>query len=294
LDLRRREEAAPPPVATAPESRPAPSTAPAPPVSSNPEPKPAPPRPEASAKTGEAPAPPPPAPRPETPAPKPPAGNVPAPAPSPAPRPTPPEPAPAPDPFLLGRIANPWEREPAGSWYRVRRVKNGQTVYTDVGLKSKTPASYVLVTQVRTAEGAEPVREEQVEVAPYLVKGEETLEIEGRKFLCEIQESKEGEAIVRSWVLVEGIHAGAVLKRVGPEGTLTARRVWEHALRIQRRTFDCLVIEAERETPQGIRPVKTWYCAAVPLRKLREETPEESMAVVDLGDDWSRRPPPAR
>jgi hypothetical protein len=173
-------------------------------------------------------------------------------------------------------------------------VRNGQTVYTDVGLKSKAPASYVLVTQTRTPEGAEPVREEQVEVSPYLVKGEETLEIEGRKFLCEIQESKEGQAIVRSWVLVEGIHAGAVLKRVGPEGTLVARRVWEHALRIQRRTFDCLVIEAERETPQGTQAVKTWYCAAVPLRKLREETPEESMAVVDLGDDWSLRPPPAR
>ena len=89
-------------------------------------------------------------------------------------------------------------------------------------------------------------------------------------------------------VLVEGIHAGAVLKRAGPEGTLVARRVWEHALRIQRRTFDCLVIEAERETPQGTQAVKTWYCAAVPLRKLREETPEHRRAKTAMHDNAVR------
>lgn len=290
LDLRRKEEAArvpAPPVAATPA---APSPAP-------PQP-PTPPAPPATERRTEAPpaANPPASPRTEAPAPQPPREAAPTPPPNPPPSPTPPAsaPEPAPDPFLLGRIANPWEREPEGSWYRVRRVRNGQTVYTDIGLKSKTPASYVLLTQTRTAEGAEPPREEAVELSPYLVKGEETLEVEGRRFLCEIRESRAGEATVRSWALVEGIHSGAVLKRVSPEGTLMARRVWEHALRIQRRTFDCLVIEAELETPQGVRPVKTWYCAAVPIRKLREETPEESMAVVDLGDDWSRRPPIAR
>jgi hypothetical protein len=294
LDLRRKEEAdrAPaPPVAAVPA---APSPAPPPP----PRTPPVPPAPPATERRTEAPpaANPPASPRAEAPAPQPPREAAPTPAPNPPPRPTPPAPAPepAPDPFLLGRIANPWEREPEGSWYRVRRVRNGQTIYTDIGLKSKAPASYVLLTQTRTAEGAEPPREETVELSPYLVKGEETLEVEGRRFLCEIRESRAGEATVRSWALVEGIHAGAVLKRVSPEGTLMARRVWEHALRIQRRTFDCLVIEAELETPQGVRPVKTWYCAAVPIRKLREETPEESMAVVDVGEDWSRRPPIAR
>lgn len=297
LDLKRREEAA-----LSPDSRPAataaPTPAPRPPQPRREPAPPPPPRSEAPAaeRRAEVPPPQPPAPpRVEEPAPKAPEPKkVPPAEPGPQPPPPPPQPAPAPDPFLFGRISNPWEREPEGSWYRIRRAKNGQVVYTDVGLKSKSPASYILRTQTRSAEGDQPPREEPVELVPYLVKGEETLEIEGRKFLCEIQESRAGEATLRSWVLVEGIHAGAVLKRISPEGKLEARRVWEHALRIQGRNFDCLVIEADLATPQGVRPIKTWYCSAVPIRKLREETPEESMAVVDLGDDWSHRPPISR
>ncbi len=82
-----------------------------------------------------------------------------------------------------------------------------------------------------------------------------------------------------------------MLKSTGPQGTLTAKRVWEHSLRVKNQVIDCLVVEAQIQNGTSTRTVKSWYSSAIPLGQIQRELDGESVTLVDLGSDWKNRPP---
>jgi hypothetical protein len=276
---------------------------PAPPVAVQPPAvTPTPPKPPPPTPVPPPPTPPPPTPTPQPPKPAPPEPPKPVP-PKPVPPPEPPKPNPNPnpappepprEPIVLGRVTHPWAREAAGTWFRFRLSGAGPDVYVDQGLKEKDAYSYVLhIQKLRKGDAApEAAAEKRFDLTPYQVKTEEPLQIEDRKLLCEIREEKVAGIATQTWVLIEGIHAGAVLKKTAGEKVLyLAKRFWDHTLRIGSRRLDCLVIEGERAGDVGLLPVKTWYSTGVPGGVVREETFDGSLTLVDAGEDWAARPP---
>jgi hypothetical protein len=195
----------------------------------------------------------------------------------PTPRKIPPkkvEPPPRPKP--PGLVVNPWEVANPGSWYRVKSVKGGDESYTDLVLKAKDDVSYTLST---------PGGDMKTDLAPFWVKGEESITIEGKKYLCQVREQEIPP--VKRWVLVDGKNAGAVLKEEAGGVTMIADRLWDHTVRVGGRSFDCLVVEGSR----GGARFKLWYCAQVPAGLIKLDLGDASLSLVDFGDDVAKRPP---
>jgi hypothetical protein len=200
-------------------------------------------------------------------------------------------PKPPPKPEMPGRILNPWANEEPGTWYRIMTTGGGETTFVDLGLKQKTFEAYVLNVQAHSKGKTDPASDVTTVVPQFWSKGEETLVFNDRSFLCEIRETKTPQGRQRSWVLIEGRHVGAVLKREGAMEKLTTRRVWEHSLRIQGRPFECLVVESELDRGGVKSWIKIWHSGELPMGTLRSESGGTSTSLVDMGDDWSKRPP---
>jgi hypothetical protein len=202
------------------------------------------------------------------------------------PRPkTPPKPV-----AIRTRTLNPWEGQDPGTWYRIRTIRGSQVQYSDVGLKEKGRDYYVLATQNCVNGQPSVVSESKTSLASVVLKGEETFKFEERTYLCEIQATSPDEGAPRIWALLSGKNAGAVLKSVSPETTMIAKRVWDHTLRVKNELFDCLVVEAQVQSGASTRTVKSWYCGSLPLGVAQQEKDGESIALIDLGSDWSKRP----
>jgi len=214
------------------------------------------------------------------------------------PAPTPPEdPAPSyyvkpkPPPRALPiRTINPWADEAPGSWYRLQITRGGKTSYKDIGLKEKGKDFYILATQTSTDGTAGPVTESKTPAPVVYLGGEKTLRFDNQSFTCELRSPSPEENAAQTWALLSSKFPGAVLKRVGTDGNFTTTRVWEYTMRVKSLVADCLVVEGEFEAGGVKKPVKTWYSGAVPLETIRREVPGESTVLIDLGDDWAKRP----
>jgi hypothetical protein len=192
--------------------------------------------------------------------------------------------------ILPTRTLNPWTDHVPGVWYRVKTVRGGQVTFTDTGLKEKGTDFVVLATQTCANGQTSAVTETKVASSTVFLRGEESFTLEGQTFLCEIRTPTTEESAPKSWALLAGKNMGAVLKSVSPEGTLSAKRVWEGTWRVESNSLDCLVVEGQLQNGTATQSVKNWYCGAIPLGIIRQETPGVSMALVKMGGDWSKRP----
>jgi hypothetical protein len=190
----------------------------------------------------------------------------------------------------LTRAVNPWSELEPGTWYRIRSVKGGQVTYTDVGLKEKGKDFYVLNKQTATNGQAAAASDERTAVPTLYIRGEESFNYENQDFPCEIRSPGLEEAAARFWTLLSGKNQGTVIKSVTPEGSFTAARVWEHAIKVKGETLECLVVEGTQKTGAASAYIKRRYCGMNPLGVVRMESDAESFALVDQGSDWSKRP----
>ncbi len=196
----------------------------------------------------------------------------------------PPRPRPA-------KFFNPWGAEDVGTWYRIRTDQNGATTYTDTGVKAKGDGFTVLQIQVCKDGQAGPVTEQKVEPQVVFLSGEQSFTYNDRPFLTEIRQYGQDPEAPKVWSLLQGQNFGAVIQAETPQGLLTARRVWEHTLRINQRSFECLVVEATIEKNAAVvSTVKTWFSPQVPMGFVREERAGQVRSVVAWGMDWARRP----
>jgi hypothetical protein len=184
------------------------------------------------------------------------------------------------------KAVNPWADSEPGTWYRIRTQRGSQVGYTDTGLKEKSKDFYVLVTQTSSNGQDSPVSETRVNPPSMYLRGEESFTYEGQTFLCEIRTPSSEESGPKFWTLLEGKNRGAVFKSETPEGAFTAARVWEHTLKVKNVSLECLVVEG----PVQNLYTKMWFCGSVPLGVIRKESDRESSALIDLGNDWSKRP----
>jgi len=185
------------------------------------------------------------------------------------------------------KTLNPWNDQDAGVWFRLRMTRGSQVTYKDIGLKEKGKDFNIVLTQ--TSQTGAPT-EARIPVATVYLRGEETFTFEGQSFLCEIQTPTLEEGNVRTWSLLSGKNPGAVLKSESPEGSFTANRVWEHTLRVKGNPLECLVIEGQIQSGGSSRSVKNWYCGSLPIGLIQQQKDGELTEIVDLGDDWSKRP----
>jgi hypothetical protein len=188
------------------------------------------------------------------------------------------------------RQLNPWNEHDAGVWYRLRTTRGSQVSYKDVGLKEKGKDFNILVTQTAANGQAAAAAEAKISFPTVYLRGEESFTFEGQSFLCEIQTPTLEEGPIKSWSLLSGKNPGAVLKSESPEGIFTATRVWEHTLRVKGNALECLVIEGQIQSGNSSRPVKNWFCGAIPLGLIQQQKDGELTELVDLGEDWSKRP----
>jgi hypothetical protein len=215
----------------------------------------------------------------------------------PAPKPPVEEPIPTyyvkpkpPPKALPTRTINSWSDQAPGSWYRLKITRGGKTSYQDIGLKAKGADFYTLATQTSTDGQAGAVTEEKTPATVVYLQGEQVLTFDHQPFTCEIRASSSGEKAPRTWALLSSKFPGAVLKQEGSDGTLTVKKVWEYSMSVKSLYADCLVVEGELEVGGVKKAVKNYYSGAVPLATIRQELPGESTVLVDLGDDWAKRP----
>jgi hypothetical protein len=188
------------------------------------------------------------------------------------------------------RSLNPWADTDQGSWYRFRSTRGSKMSYTDIGLKEKGKDFVVLVTQTCAEGQASAVSESKKPADLVYLRGEETFAIDGQTFLCEIQSPGTEDSAPKLWSLLSGRYRGAILKSVTPEGTLTTRRVWDHTMRVRGTTIDCLVVEGQLQGGSASRSVKSMYAGSIPMGLIYQEKDGETMVLLDMGSDWSKRP----
>jgi hypothetical protein len=191
---------------------------------------------------------------------------------------------------IPSKTVNPWVDQDAGVWFRLRTTRGSQVTYKDIGLKEKGKDFNVIVTQTSANGQAAAATEAKIPVPTVYLRGEESFTFEGQSFLCEIQTPTFEEGNVKTWCLLSGKNPGAVLKSESPEGNFTASRVWEHTLRVKGNSLECLVIEGQIQSGGSSRAVKNWFCGALPLGLIQQQKDGELTEIVDLGEDWSKRP----
>ncbi|HUR38976.1 MAG TPA: B-box zinc finger protein, partial [Planctomycetota bacterium] len=188
------------------------------------------------------------------------------------------------------RTINPWSAQAPGSWYRLKITRGGKTSYQDIGLKEKGADFYVLATQTSADGQAGAVTEARTQAAVVYPRGEKVLIFDNQQFTCEIRTSTTDDAAPKTWVALSSKFSGAVLKSEGPDGAFTARKVWQYSMRVKSLYADCLVVEGDLEVGGIKKAVKNYYSSEVPLPTIRQESSDESSMLVDLGEDWAKRP----
>jgi outer membrane lipoprotein-sorting protein len=185
-------------------------------------------------------------------------------------------------------IVDPWSGKKPGTWYRIKSTGSGEETLTDWGLKGQEGSFTLLRTQHSKMGQLGAVEEPRIEAITVKIAGQSTLKIQGRDYVCDIQEHPTGE---KNWVVKEGRHVGAILKGESAQGVLVANKVWEHTLKIKGQEFECLVVEADFKGKEKTFAVKTWFYSGVPMGMMKIERDGELSEVIDFGQDWSKRPP---
>lgn len=219
--------------------------------------------------------------------PEPPKVSLPSPAPAPPAAVAPPaakveppkEPPPAPH---LAFLQDPWGKVRPGSWYRVKTTVHGEDSYRDVGLKELGPDYRVLVSQVHSGGRTEPELQLFVQPEKAALFGSMNMEVDGAKVALDVVTSPPPNP--SRYVFREEPHRGAVM---ASDGTLS--HLSRENLRIKDQDIPCSVMTLDFKEPK--RQVKTWFSTDLGIGAVRTESDGLSSVLVDLGNDWSRRPP---
>lgn len=191
---------------------------------------------------------------------------------------------------IPSRILNPWAQTAAGTWFRFKHTKDGKTSYQDIGLKDKSADSYTLATQTCVDGQAAAVSETKTQAPAVFLRGEKSFSFDNQSFLCEIRTATLDDSSMKVYALLSGKYPGAVLRTESPESNFSAIKVWEYTLRVKDLTTDCLVVEGEVVSGEAKKFVKSYYSGAVPLGLIRQDSGADSSVLIDLGNDWSKRP----
>jgi hypothetical protein len=192
----------------------------------------------------------------------------------------------------LSKSVHPWASVDPGTWFRIQTEADGKVRYTDIGVKVKDGGETVLLTQEYGDGKAGPVKEEKSAPLTAYLGGEESFTFNSRLFLTEVRQYGPEPDAPRIWTLLQGRHYGAVLREEFKDEVRLAKQIWNHTLDIDRRSFDCLVVETEvQKDGKPVSSLKTWYTPEVPMGYLRQEQPDRVTSVVRWGMDWATRPP---
>jgi hypothetical protein len=173
--------------------------------------------------------------------------------------------------------------EKAGAWYRVRTTKDGKEIYTDIGLKEHGPWYVVLQTQTWRGDHPEQERQEYLEQGELSLVRVERLMRRGVTQDFEVLEPKTGKGPWK-WISSSGRYSGACLPEDWVAQKIEPAGFGEQSLHIKDREFDCLILES--------RESKVWVSPACPLGEVRRESDDGVREIIDVGTDWSKRPPP--
>ncbi len=223
-------------------------------------------------------------PKPDDPKPDDPKPDDPKPDPKPDP-PKPPEPEPKPEP-PKEKPFNLWTGVKPGTWYRVRQGGAGQAdSYVDVGLKEVGDSHFV--QHVHEQGKDETVA--KVDLSAQKILRDETLTIDGKEYKCRVVDS--GDAKV--WQCKEGLLTGRVLKAEGVQ-KIAAVKISFEKYKLKDREVDCAVVENEIVLPQGTITQKSWIVREIAFEFVKMEVgiPGALLTIelVEMGDDWSKRP----
>lgn len=179
------------------------------------------------------------------------------------------------------RMEDPWAGERVGAWYRMRTETAGTEIYTDVGLAERAADSYVLASQTSVQGRAGAERKTRVEPYPVVFSAERVLPDRGHDFINFAAVERSRERTARRWLVYQEGPLGGV--RLGEADPSAARSYDVETLRVKDRDYVCLVVE----TPDAT----SWNAAAFPPGAVRSRGKDSATALIDFGDDWSRRPP---
>ncbi|MBI4565614.1 MAG: hypothetical protein HY716_13045 [Planctomycetes bacterium] len=207
---------------------------------------------------------------------------------------------------------DPWAERPEGSWIRLRSVfrkaeRKDETAF-DVMLAKRTAES-LTYRQQRWSGGRaeeETARTEAWGAALHRrVIREDTLDIEGRAYPCQVEEVRTERGTERSWMSKEGIPVSLREEvEIEPQGktvTTVVERISKESLSAAGVEFECLVLDQRTEGgPQGEVRERVWYSPQCPggvVKRVTTSMADGQEAVmttelVAMGEDWLRRPPP--
>jgi len=212
--------------------------------------------------------------------------------PKPEPRPEPkPEPKPEPPKETARQdIPNPWAGEKVGAWFRLRSSTSGMEIFIDTGLAELGADYYVTVTQNYMMGKFHDETRTKVDLKGEPVKpvGSENVDVGGTTVSCDVYEISGS----KTWVVKEGDYRGALVRMESPYVKSAAKKLGKESVSVKGRSFDCVVVEAEQDMGGQKSLQKTWTCATFPLSTVKMEGSATTMALVDHGDDWSKRPTP--
>jgi len=207
------------------------------------------------------------------------------PPPPPPPKPEPvkvevakPEPPPAPH---LAFVRDPWGKEKPGAWYRVKTVVNGQESYRDIGLRETGAGYRVLVSQISAGGKTEPEQFTWTEPEETSLVGSVNGDAQGTKYAADVVRMKSSRP--SQYVFRDDPHVGVAFPS---DAVLT--RLDLQQIKVKDRAFSCSVMETELRDPK--RVVRTWSSVQFPLGAVKSESDGTMIALVDFGDDWTRRP----
>ncbi len=188
------------------------------------------------------------------------------------------------------RTLGPWELHKPGAWFRYEIVAEDESL-VDTGLKEKGDGFAVVFSQEQKSGASKAATEMRMAHQTVRITGQEIITVEGRAWPCEILQVKDAPGGEKSWSVKAGPFIGAVLRTAGAKSSFEPTRVWEHRVSVKGKGFDCLVVEGNRKTGAAVTPVKTWYSTALPSGVLKSESIDRTLALVDFGTEWSKRPP---
>ncbi len=196
--------------------------------------------------------------------------------------PKPPPPKPEPPPALhLAMVRDPWAKEKTGAWYRLKTSAAGKDSYKDIGLRETGAGYRVVVSQASAAGKTEAEQFIWTEPEEVSVFGSVNGDAKGTKYAADVVRTKSSKP--SQFVFKDGPHAGAWFSG---DATLTALE--SQGIKVKDREFPCSMLETELK---GGAKAKTWICLQVPIGVIKSESAGATVALVDFGDDWEKRPP---
>lgn len=246
------------------------------PVKPPPPPKPEPPKPEPVKPEPPKPEPvkPPPPPKPEPVKPEPPKPEPVIAKPEPV---KPPPPAPH-----LAFVRDPWGKDKAGAWYRIKTTTGGKESYRDIGLRESGAGYRVLVSQSNAGGKTDPEQFTWTEPEDVSPVGTMAPDVQGAKLSVDMVRVKGVRDSL--YVLKDAPHAGVAFS-----SRAVLSRIDTQTVKVKAREFPCSVLEVVYSDDK--RGEKIWFSPQFPLGAVRNESAAMKSELIDYGDDWAKRPP---